>query len=156
MATPAAMMTGRDFEDKCRRIARRRQCAVTANPMVGQTPWGTRHHPDAVVHFAKGTVGYARFKRKGLLVECKLQKVSGSAERKLFSEFETLRYTLEQQSSQYGAAWLVLDGKGWTPKLISYLQSYNSGRKAGPTGRRVQVLTAKEYSTRMKMLAEPV
>jgi len=146
-------LSGRQFEQKCRNMASRRGCTTLANPVVGKTPWGTNHCPDAVLTFAAGTVGRRRYGPRSIIVECKIQNVSGSAERKLFSEFATLRESLEQQPSQYAGAWLVVGGKGWTPKLIAHLQHFNNSRVLGPpTGPRVQVLTEAEYRALLNVL----
>lgn len=149
----AQLQTGRSFEQTCRRMAARAGVAVRANPLVGLTPWGTGHRPDGVLTFAPGSVGRRRFGNKGILLECKVQHTSGSAERKLFSEFETLRFTLEQHPGTYAAAWLVVGGRGWTPKLIAYLQHFNSRRIHGPAGPRIQVLTRDEYRAKLRELA---
>lgn len=74
--------------------------------LAGDRPNGGKHYCDLVVED----------EGKQILISVKWQQVSGTAEQKIPYELICLKYLLENHSSRYSRAYLVLGGSGWTLK----------------------------------------
>lgn len=106
--------TGEKFEKATARALTRRGIPFESQVEVGQKPGGGKHRVDHLVMRPNGTQ---------LLVSCKAQNVSGTAEEKIPYEIIKLAHCVMQDRKRFGPyAVIVLDGSGWSQGMREMLK----------------------------------
>lgn len=98
--------TGGHFEEDLSAALTRCGIEFETQVTVGHKPGGGKHRVDHVVMRLNGTK---------ILVSCKTQHVSGTAEEKIPYELIKLSHTLKSDPEQWGTyAVLIINGNGWS------------------------------------------
>ena len=106
--------TGEKFEQSTAEVLKRCGISFSSQVTVGDKPGGGKHRVDHVVHRANG---------QHLLVSCKTQTSSGTAEEKLAFELMKLAHTVTDDQKKWGDyAVLIVSGTGWTPGIKKMLE----------------------------------
>lgn len=106
--------TGEKFERKTGEVLARCGIPFSSQVHVGGKPGGGRHRVDHVVHRGNG---------QDLLVSCKTQTSTGTAEEKLPFELMKLAHTVTDDMKRWGEyAVLVVAGDGWSEGIKKMLE----------------------------------